>query len=482
MREAGIRGLQVRSPFLHEGAENTLEFRITTLGFERIRFSCAVKSEGGAEAAEVLYFSQSDSTWNSVGEIHTLAEEYTLLQTDFPEEADFDDLAEARFRLRFHGGSASFEEADRVTFNHFLAEGRPLPDPCDPVSLPDCGDSLNLCIGAETAVNLPGEFSGEVLWYRVSPEGTDTLWGAGNGTGLLAYPESGIYSVTFEAVNDSEPPFCAPSAEASCTRYIAVGENTDPPSVMTTDVVLPLDENGTAVLLPETADDGTAAPCGIKALLLSRDEFDCGDIGFHELVLTAYDHADQSDSAVFNLEVIDDLSPVLLCNSAWVPDSIAPDGSVSLPDFEADGWVFVSDNCTNPVSDFVQEPPPGTVLTAGANQVEFTATDESGNQSTCTVAVNVQDILGTAAGRAGDVRLFPNPADDRITLAFEGSITVPVRYEIYGAGGLLAGAGDFENSSDARSVAVAHFAPGIYLIIFINDQGVVTGAMRFVKR
>ena len=84
----------------------------------------------------------------------------------------------------------------------------------------------------------------------------------------------------------------------------------------------------------------------------------------------------------------------------------------------ADGSATATDNCTDPVTIFSQDPVAGSVLGFGTQVITFTAEDQYGNVSTCSFELDIQEILGV-----GDVEdfaslvLYPNPADSKVNLS-----------------------------------------------------------------
>ena len=87
------------------------------------------------------------------------------------------------------------------------------------------------------------------------------------------------------------------------------------------------------------------------------------------------------------------MSLVLTC-----PDDesviVDADGSHTLADYIGDGAVTATDNCTDPVSDFVQSPVVGTILGVGVHIINFTTTEVYGSVLTCEKILDLT-ILGT---------------------------------------------------------------------------------------
>jgi hypothetical protein len=110
--------------------------------------------------------------------------------------------------------------------------------------------------------------------------------------------------------------------------------------------------------------------------------------GNYEIVLTVTDPSGNQTRCSTILTVADTTAPVLTC-PANVHLSLGTNGRAILPDLLAD--LAVSENCT-PDDQLVQTqvPLPGTLLGAGEYAVTLTATDASGNSSSCTVMVTVR--------------------------------------------------------------------------------------------
>lgn len=112
-----------------------------------------------------------------------------------------------------------------------------------------------------------------------------------------------------------------------------------------------------------------------------------------DLIITATDEAGNSGQCLMTINIIDDTNPVIACpgdSNIYVDENC----EVILPDFN--GEIIVSDNCTSAGSiTLSQNPLPGMVLSGHlTNQnIQFTATDESGNFSTCSFNVRTIDTL-----------------------------------------------------------------------------------------
>ncbi|UKM66538.1 HYR domain-containing protein [Flavobacteriaceae bacterium GSB9] len=86
------------------------------------------------------------------------------------------------------------------------------------------------------------------------------------------------------------------------------------PTVITKNIDVYLDANGAANIVPTDADDGSTDNCSIASYALDIDSFDCSDIANNPIVvtLTVTDVNGNSDSALANVTVHDDVKPTVI--------------------------------------------------------------------------------------------------------------------------------------------------------------------------
>ncbi|MFN4253901.1 MAG: HYR domain-containing protein [Saprospiraceae bacterium] len=103
--------------------------------------------------------------------------------------------------------------------------------------------------------------------------------------------------------------------------------------------------------------------------------------------------------------VINDLTaPVLTCpdNVTISTSSSNCNTTLNLPP------VVAVDNCVGPIT-AVQSPPNGTQLPFGTSSISYTATDNDGNESICTISVTVTDSIAPAITCPANVTVGSNP-------------------------------------------------------------------------
>ncbi len=171
------------------------------------------------------------------------------------------------------------------------------------------------------------------------------------------------------------------------------------PVVICMDHSIYLDMNGTAEIGLEQFEPGVSDNCGIASLSLSKQEFDCTDIGENVVTLTAVDHAGNYGNCTAVITVQDTISPVALCKNVAVFLNSA--GEASVTSAHVDDGSF--DNCG--VSELMIIAGKST-YSCSDELMNFVLTlsvsDESGNMSTCTSSVQVAISTDEDGDNVGD--------------------------------------------------------------------------------
>ncbi len=188
-------------------------------------------------------------------------------------------------------------------------------------------------------------------------------------------------TVTFTATDDS-------GNTATCTFAVDIVDDTPPSITCPDDQTLSLD-GGCSVTLPDYTDDATASDNCETPTVTQDPAIGASYTAPQEVTvtLTATDDSGNTATCAFIVSVVDDTPPTITCP----PDqTLSLDGlcSATLPDYTDDATA--SDNCGDVV--VTQFPDEGEEYNAPtAVTVTLTATDEGGNTSTCTFAVEVVD-------------------------------------------------------------------------------------------
>ena len=212
----------------------------------------------------------------------------------------------------------------------------------------------------------------------------------------------------------------------TATATVTIIDNSIP-TVKAKDITVELDENGNATITPQMIDNGSTGACGNVNLSLNKTTFDCSNVGTNQVTLIATNGNGVTRTAVANVTVVDNIAPVVvtknitlnldqygqasiadaldllvLCDDAnieiptdnggggggWVPGAGQPSFFVPAPFVEA---TCTKDNCTivsvtADITDF-------NCTNLGQNTVNVTVTDASGNSTTETAIVTINDII-----------------------------------------------------------------------------------------
>jgi hypothetical protein len=170
---------------------------------------------------------------------------------------------------------------------------------------------------------------------------------------------------------------------STATATVTVLDNIKP-TVNVQDFTLTLDATGnTRMLLPADLDNQSIDNCGIISFGLSKNTFNCSNIGKNDVFLFATDKSMNSNVARATVTVVDNIAPVITCpgNITQTADAGKCGANVN---FEA----TATDNCSAVIT-YSQNP--GTFFTVGTTDVTATAIDPGGNKSSCTFQVTVTD-------------------------------------------------------------------------------------------
>lgn len=259
--------------------------------------------------------------------------------------------------------------------------------------------------------------------------------------------------------------------ESSCSATITVEDNIAP-ELVCMDVTLELNQDGIAYIIPSELVD-INDPCGVAVITADVDEVTCADIGTPvEVNVFANDGNGNNSFCSFMVTVVDVLGPQIVCppNEAV---NLDPDGTYTLGDYIGDGIATASDNCTDPVTIFSQDPVPGTTLGFGIQVITFTAEDEYGNISTCSFDLDVQGILGSNDLELGSLLLYPNPTDNYVYLSNPNHLEL-YDVSIYDVTGRLINKIDLSNMSEEETIDVSNFASATYMLIIKGANGITT--------
>ena len=198
-----------------------------------------------------------------------------------------------------------------------------------------------------------------------------------------------VYTATDECGNSSQ-----------AFTEITVVDDEQPIPVCDLYTFVALNDEGIAYAGIETFDDGSWDNCGVDYIRISRMttngcpqpaggellKFCCRDVGTTQMVqLTVYDMAGNSNSCMVEVEIQDNVAPIISC-----PADMTIDCSASLTDLSLYGTATATDICNATITETSSQLIDG--CTKGSVTRVFTATDAAGNTSSCTQTITVSNL------------------------------------------------------------------------------------------
>jgi hypothetical protein len=179
---------------------------------------------------------------------------------------------------------------------------------------------------------------------------------------------------------------------SNTTKVIQVIDNIAPTIVLKgTSLVtytLPLNASGNATLTVGNVVNSATDNCGTPVVSLGKTSFDCSNLGDNVVVVTAIDAFGNVNTSNAIVKVVDVTAPSIVTPSTQVVLNLSAAGTATLPLGQV--MLSTSDNCGVPT--VIHSPSSFTCANLGNNTVTITSTDASGNVSTATVVVLVQDV------------------------------------------------------------------------------------------
>jgi len=240
-------------------------------------------------------------------------------------------------------------------------------------------------------------------------------------------------------------------------------------------IACPEDQEGTAsencdFTIPDYTDLATATDnCTEVTLTQVPAPGTVVEVGTTTIVLTATDGASNTATCNFNLVVSDTTDPTIACPE---DQSIVLEiGDLfEVPDYWANGEASAIDNCTDPVTNFTQDPVAGTDLDFGTYVVLLTAEDEFGNMSSCSFELLIEEILNANETELGSLILYPNPADNYVYLSNPNNLEL-FDVTVYDLMGRMITKLDLTNMGTEKNLDISKLANATYMILIRGEQG-----------
>ncbi len=179
---------------------------------------------------------------------------------------------------------------------------------------------------------------------------------------------------------------------ATCSFDVTVNDTEAPTANCVAPFTVQLDANGEASISVAEINDGSTDNCSVDTTTIDITNFDCSNIGENTVTLTVTDNAGNSSTCTTTVTVEDNVAPVANCVA---PFTVQLDANGQASITAADINDSSTDNCSVDttsidITDF-------DCSNIGDNTVTLTVTDTSGNSSTCTTTVTVEDNVAPVA-------------------------------------------------------------------------------------
>ena len=194
---------------------------------------------------------------------------------------------------------------------------------------------------------------------------------------------------------------------ATCTAAVTVNDEIAP-NANCQNITVYLDSNGEVNLADDAVNNGSTDNCSIASFSLSQTYFDCDDTGNHTATLSVTDEANNTSTCTATVTVADNTPATAICQDITIYLNDAGTASITADEIDNNSY----DNCGIQSKSLDKLSFDCTNL--GANTVTLSLTDDSGNTSSCTATVTVEDVI------APDV----DCEDITIELDANGTITI----------------------------------------------------------
>jgi hypothetical protein len=177
---------------------------------------------------------------------------------------------------------------------------------------------------------------------------------------------------------------------STCNATVTVEENGAPIAVCQ-NITVELDATGNVTITGSDVDGGSTSGNGIASLSVTPNSFTCADIGANTVTLTVTDITNETDTCDAIVTVVDNAAPTVV----FQPTTIQLDatGNASITAADVDGGS--TDNCS--IASLSIDQSAFTCADVGTTIVTLTATDTSGNSSSSTGTVTIEDSIAPTA-------------------------------------------------------------------------------------
>ncbi|MFT6017800.1 MAG: thiol-disulfide isomerase/thioredoxin [Saprospiraceae bacterium] len=206
--------------------------------------------------------------------------------------------------------------------------------------------------------------------------------GTGNITYLWSNGQTGEQATGLNA--DTYSVVATDANGCSNNSTVSIIANDDiAPSAVAQDVSISLDGNGMATIDADMVDAFSFDNCEITSRTLDLYQFDCANLGENIVQFTVTDGAGNTSMTTAMVTVLDNISPIITCDQTTVMGNCSEVVNYVLP--------TGADNCSANPAELLIGLGSGAVFPVGNSIEVYRVTDNSGNSSTCSFTVVVED-------------------------------------------------------------------------------------------
>jgi gliding motility-associated-like protein len=177
---------------------------------------------------------------------------------------------------------------------------------------------------------------------------------------------------------------------ANATAVVTVEDNIAP-TVITQNITVQLDANGTASITVEDINNGSSDNCGIESIVLDTTTFDCTAVGENTVTLIVTDVNGNTANGIAIVTVEDNIAPTVSTQNITVQLDANGTASITVEDINNGS----SDNCE--IESMSIDVTSFDCNAVGDNTVTLTVTDVNGNSAKATAVVTVEDNIAPIA-------------------------------------------------------------------------------------
>lgn len=250
------------------------------------------------------------------------------------------------------------------------------------------------------------------------------------------------------------------------TATVTVNDTEAPVLAMLNNIIVASDTGMCSAIITDQATATDNCNVTITSNAPAGFEF---PVGVTTVQVTATDDNGNTDTGSYTVTVTDNEVPLVNCPSPQTV-SINQGDTYIVPDYVLSGDAVISDNCT--INTIVQNPAPGTTVTTGTYTIEIEAIDAAGNIANCNFDLIVDEILATQDASVLNVTLYPNPAQNFITIESEQPISLVTIYSVTGKKVM---------TTLTNHIEIAQLASGLYIAKLQTDNG-QSSMVKFIKK